>query len=77
ARTRALQGFLASDDGANLLTAYRRAFKIVQIEEKKDGASYTGTRPDAAGLGLAQERALVDRLAEVAPESARLLAAEE
>lgn len=77
ARTRALQGFLASDDGANLLTAYRRAFKIVQIEEKKDGASYTGTLPDAAGLGLAQERALVDRLAEVAPESARLLAAEE
>jgi len=37
ARARALEGFLASDDGANLLIAYRRAFKISQIEEKKDG----------------------------------------
>lgn len=77
ARTRALQGFLASDDGANLLTAYRRAFKIVQIEEKKDGVRYSATLPDPGTLELPEERALVDRLAAVEPESAALLAAED
>ena len=40
ARVAALQGFLDSDDGANLLTAYRRASNIVAIEEKGDGRSY-------------------------------------
>ncbi len=32
----ALQTFLASDDGANLLTGYKRAANILRIEEKKD-----------------------------------------
>ncbi|HLY55749.1 MAG TPA: glycine--tRNA ligase subunit beta [Stellaceae bacterium] len=45
ARTRALQAFLESEDGANLLVAYRRAAKIVTIEEKKDGITYDG-EPD-------------------------------
>ncbi len=40
ARVDALAEFLRSDDGANLLIAYRRAANIVRIEEKKDGASY-------------------------------------
>ncbi|MDP6953084.1 MAG: glycine--tRNA ligase subunit beta, partial [Alphaproteobacteria bacterium] len=34
ARADALRGFLESDDGANLLTAFRRAANIVRIEEK-------------------------------------------
>ena len=38
ARVEALASFLASEDGANLLTAYRRAANIVRIEAKKDGA---------------------------------------
>jgi glycyl-tRNA synthetase beta chain len=76
-RTRALRVFLASDDGANLLTAYRRASKIVQIEEKKDGISYTAALPDDDALELPQERALVDRLKQVGPESTALLAAED
>ncbi len=42
ARVDALQEFLASEDGANLLTAYRRAANIVRIEEKKDAKSYDG-----------------------------------
>jgi glycyl-tRNA synthetase beta chain len=42
ARVQALQDFLATDDGANLLTAYRRAANILRIEEKKDGVSYDG-----------------------------------
>lgn len=41
-RVDALAAFLASEDGANLLTAYRRAANIVAIEEKKDGRSYEG-----------------------------------
>lgn len=40
ARVDALKNFLDTDDGANLLTAYRRASNIVRIEEKRDGISY-------------------------------------
>jgi glycyl-tRNA synthetase beta chain len=39
-RVDALAGFLASEDGGNLLTAYRRASNIVAIEERRDGRSY-------------------------------------
>jgi glycyl-tRNA synthetase beta chain len=39
-RVDALTGFLESEDGANLLTAYKRAANIVRIEEKKDSQSY-------------------------------------
>lgn len=42
ARVEALRDFLNTDDGANLLTAYRRASNIVRIEETKDGTSYAG-----------------------------------
>jgi glycyl-tRNA synthetase beta chain len=41
ARVEALGGLLATEDGANLLAAYRRATNILRIEEKKDGRSYT------------------------------------
>ena len=37
ARVEALQAFLDTDDGANLLTAYKRANNILRIEEKRDG----------------------------------------
>lgn len=37
ARVDALSGFLATDDGANLLAAAKRASNILRIEEKKDG----------------------------------------
>lgn len=40
ARARAVQDFLATEDGANLLTAYKRAANILSIEEKKDNAAY-------------------------------------
>jgi glycyl-tRNA synthetase beta chain len=40
ARVEALGAFLKTEDGANLLTAYRRASNIVRIEEKKDGQAY-------------------------------------
>ena len=40
ARVRALQAFIGTDDGANLLAGYRRAANILRDEEKKDGRSY-------------------------------------
>ncbi len=41
ARVRALQDFLATDDGANLLAGYKRAVNILTQEEKKDGVEYS------------------------------------
>jgi hypothetical protein len=40
ARVDALGKFLGTEDGANLLIAYRRAANIVAIEEKRDSRSY-------------------------------------
>jgi glycyl-tRNA synthetase beta chain len=57
ARVEALKDFLADEDGANLLTAYRRAANIVRIEEKKDGRSYAG-EVDSALLEAPEEKAL-------------------
>jgi len=56
-RVAALAAFLGTDDGANLLTAYRRAANIVGIEEKRDGVTYEGM-PDATQLIIAEEIAL-------------------
>jgi glycyl-tRNA synthetase beta chain len=39
-RVRALQNFLRTDDGSNLLVAYRRASNIVDIEERRDRRLY-------------------------------------
>ena len=40
ARVEALQAFLKSDDGTNLLAGYKRAVNILRIEEKKDGKTF-------------------------------------
>jgi glycyl-tRNA synthetase beta chain len=40
ARVKALQAFVETDDGANLLAGYKRAANILRIEEKKDGVAY-------------------------------------
>ena len=63
ARVDALTTFLASEDGANLLVAYRRASNIVTIEEKKDKASHGGA-VDPALLSLPEEKTLAKVLAE-------------
>jgi glycyl-tRNA synthetase beta chain len=66
ARVEALQSFLGSDDGANLLTAYRRAANILKAEEKKDKTTFDAT-PDTTRLDLAEEKALyVDLMAAAA-----------
>lgn len=47
ARVDALTDFLGTDDGGNLLTAYRRAANILKIEEKKDDRAFDGNvEPD-------------------------------
>ena len=43
ARAEALQEFLNTEDGENLLAGYRRATNIVKIEEKKDSREYSGS----------------------------------
>ena len=57
ARAEALQSFIDSEDGRNLLTAFRRAGNIVGIEEKKDGRRYDG-HPVAGALVDPAEEAL-------------------
>ena len=62
ARVEALQTFLKSDDGANLLVAYRRAANILKAEEKRDKTGYDG-EPDPDAFVLAEEKALFVELA--------------
>ncbi len=40
-RAEALQAFLRTDDGENLLQGYKRASNILSAEEKKDGVEYS------------------------------------
>jgi len=54
-RVDALGAFLATTDGENLLTAYRRAANILRIEEKKDGVQY-GPDPDKTLFNSDEER---------------------
>ena len=57
ARVMALSEFLATDDGENLLIAYRRAANILRIEEKKDSRSYD-TVTDVDMFALDEEKLL-------------------
>ena len=75
ARVDALQEFIASDDGANLLTAYRRAANILRIEEKKDGVSYDEA-PDA-GAYVQDEETSLGRALDRAGKAVAAAAAEE
>ena len=67
-RVRALQGFLDTEDGANLLAAYKRSTNIVRIEEKKDGESYDG-EAQLNGLVDPEEYALAVQLQFVKAEA--------
>src|SRR3546814_6278919 len=70
ARVEALGSFLASDDGANLLTAYRRAANIVRIEEKKDKRAYAGA-VQAEKLSQAEEKTLFSHLSDASKGAQR------
>jgi glycyl-tRNA synthetase beta chain len=56
ARVEALKDFIAGDDGANLLTAYRRAASIVAIEERRDQRSYRVAVDPQALVEVAEKR---------------------
>jgi glycyl-tRNA synthetase beta chain len=64
ARVDALSKFLQSEDGANLLTAYRRAANIVAIEERRDNCSYDN-EPDWMHLAEPAENTLARALPEI------------
>ena len=67
ARVEAVQSFLGTEAGKNLLTAYGRAANIVRAEEKKDktlAAKITGA-PDAALLEQSEEKAVASALHDV------------
>ncbi|MBB5221336.1 glycyl-tRNA synthetase beta chain [Amaricoccus macauensis] len=57
ARVQALQGFLGTEDGANLLAGYKRAVNILGQEEKKDGVEYS-LDPDVRFAETEEERSL-------------------
>jgi glycyl-tRNA synthetase beta chain len=61
ARVEALRKFLETEDGANLLVAYRRAANIVAIEERRDRRRYDGS-VDATLFRQPEEKALYRRL---------------
>jgi glycyl-tRNA synthetase beta chain len=73
-RVEALQEFLKSDDGANLLTGYKRAANILKIEEKKDKCEYRGV-PD--GLVEEDETELQAALVRTKADAAKALAKED
>jgi glycyl-tRNA synthetase beta chain len=73
-RVEALQAFLKTDDGANLLIGYRRAANILRIEEKKDNKPYRGV-PD--GLIQDEERELQRALVHAKVETAKALSSED
>jgi len=76
ARVKALQAFVATDDGANLLAGYKRAANILRIEEKKDGVTYDGA-VDAALLKADDERALAAALDAAIPAAEAAVARED
>ncbi len=61
ARVEALQTFLKTDDGKNLLAGYKRAANILRDEEKKEGKSF-GTIPNILPNAPPEERALAEVL---------------
>ena len=74
-RATALHAFLQTEDGANLLIAYRRAANILAAEEKRDKTAYSGT-PDAALFHVPEEVALNRALAQDLPAIYDSIAAE-
>ena len=65
-RVHALQKFLATEDGVNLLAGYRRAANILAAEEKKDGVAYDDP-PDPALAAEPAETALFAALDRAEP----------
>jgi glycyl-tRNA synthetase beta chain len=76
ARVEALKGFVESEDGANLMSAYKRASNIVRIEEKKDNTAHDGA-VDPALLDQAEEKDLQQSLTKAADQATAAIAKED
>jgi glycyl-tRNA synthetase beta chain len=75
-RVEALDAFLKTDDGANLLAGVKRAANILAIEEKKDKKSYAGpydlkliTEKEETALAAAIEAVKQDTVAAISVEN--------
>lgn len=68
-RVEALSHFVESEDGRNLIAAYKRATNIVVAEEKRDGISYTGN-PDKDLLKKKEEKYLYGMFTKIRPKIA-------
>jgi glycyl-tRNA synthetase beta chain len=75
AKVGAIDAFLKTEDGANLLAGYRRAVNILKAEEKK-GALPTGEAADMAGAP-GEEQALINQLGHVRIEVGKALERED
>ncbi|WP_374253334.1 glycine--tRNA ligase subunit beta [Xanthobacter sp.] len=75
-RVEALAGFLATEDGRNLLAGYRRAVNILRIEEKKDGRAFAGPT-SAALLKEPAEEHLAAAIEDVKARVSKAVAAED
>ena len=78
ARVEALDGFLKTEDGANLLAGYKRAANILKAEVKKNAAEAEGYAGavDPALFDAPEEKALHAALEAAAPKVATELQAE-
>ena len=70
ARVKALQAFVATEDGADLLTAYKRAANILK-KEKWEGSTASG------GADLPEEQALIAALDAAEPKATAAVEAED
>lgn len=71
-RVEALRDFLKSDDGNDLLAAYRRASNILKKEEKKDAKTYDGTS-DIKIATEDEEKTLITTLEKLEIRTTRLV----
>ena len=74
-KVNAIEGFLATEDGANLLAGYKRAVNILKAEEKK-GALPVGEPVDLPGAP-AEEGILINEIGHMEVEVGKALAAED
>jgi glycyl-tRNA synthetase beta chain len=72
ARVEALQAFLKTDDGTNLLAGYKRAANILKVEEKKDGKTFISEVTEKL-LSESAEKALFAALAQARDKIAAAL----
>ncbi|MDG1709479.1 MAG: glycine--tRNA ligase subunit beta, partial [Emcibacteraceae bacterium] len=75
-KAQALQNFITTDDGENLLAGFKRAANILKAEEKKEGVAFDGEVVESE-LSMAEEKELYVTLCNVANDAEKALNKEE